>query len=148
MSEPLCPSAHPTWSGAIALGVIGGTAKEPSVRYLLDAQPVTQELLNLADPVTPPEVFRFAAPCLNGNCVHFKENTCKLASRVVTLLTEVSDDLPRCPIRATCQWWRQEGLAACRRCSQVVTNNFSPSDDMRATAQDPQSDPKARSSWF
>ena len=28
------------------------------------------DLLNLADAVTPPEVFRFAAPCLNGDCVH------------------------------------------------------------------------------
>jgi hypothetical protein len=99
--------------------------------------PVTGELLDLARPVTPPEVFRFAAPCMKAGCVHFQGNACSLAARVVQLLPEVTDKIPRCAIRPSCRWWRQEGVAACYRCPQVVTENYNPSDEMQAAAKPP-----------
>jgi hypothetical protein len=133
----LCPSAQPEWQDAVAFGVVGGTVSEPRVRYIDEAQPVTDELLALAAPVSAPEVFRFAAPCLNAGCVHFQSDTCTLVSRVVKLLPQVVDKLPRCVIRPACRWWQQEGAAACRRCPQVVTDNYNPSYEMRSAAQEP-----------
>jgi len=34
---------------------------------------------------------------------------------------------PRCAIRSDCQWWHQEGVSACLRCPQVLTNDVRPS---------------------
>jgi hypothetical protein len=133
----VCPSADADWRGAVAFGIIGGTPAGPLAKYLPEPVPVTAELLKLAGPVTPPEVFRFAASCLNSGCVHFQGNACSLASRVVKLLPAVMDRIPRCAIRASCRWWRQEGVAACHRCPQVVTENYHPSAAMREAAQPP-----------
>ncbi len=139
-SDNLCPSADPAWRGAVAFGIIGGTVSEPEARYLPAALPVTGELLRLAEPATPVEVFRFGAPCLNGGCVHFEGGACSLVSRIVKLLPEATEQIPHCSIRPSCRWWRQEGAAACRRCPQVVTENYNPSGQMRAAAQPPASD--------
>jgi hypothetical protein len=129
MSTPrqtLCPSAQPDWEGSRTIGVIGGTASEPEVAYLSEAQPVTPELLDLARPVKPTEVFRFAAPCANKECAHFsaEQSTCKLAEKIVRWAPIVVDKLPACTIRPDCRWWQQEGRAACLRCPQVVTERL------------------------
>jgi hypothetical protein len=129
-----CPSAQPDWPGAVAFGIVGGTATDPRVGYLETTQPVSEQLLKLAEPVTAPEVFRFAASCLHGACLHFQDNTCTLVQRVVKLLPEVTLELPDCAIRESCRWWRQEGAVACRRCPQVVTDNYNPSGAMRAAS--------------
>ena len=125
--RPLCPSAQPEWTGSVAIGVVGGTVDEPYVTPLASPQPVTDELLRLAGPVEPAEVFRFAAPCLCKGCAHFQGERCRLVERVVGLLPVVASDLPECGIRPDCRWWRQEGRAACLRCPQVVTTNHNPS---------------------
>ena len=44
--------------------------------------------------------------------------------------------LPRCAIRPTCRWFRQEGPAACFRCPQVVTDSRTASDLQREVAGD------------
>ena len=36
--------------------------------------------------------------------------------------------LPRCAIRPTCRWFRQEGREACLRCPQVATELRNPSE--------------------
>ena len=133
----LCPSAPPEWEGSRLIGIVGGTAAEPRVSNLAAAQPVTGDLLALAGPVTPTEVFRFAAPCRCTDCVHFAERKCTLVERIVTLVPAVAEQLPFCPIRHECRWWEQEGSAACRRCPQVVTDNYSPSAAMRNAATPP-----------
>jgi hypothetical protein len=126
----LCPSAQPDWEGAVAIGVVGGTPDEPRLRHLDRARPATPELLALAQPVTPAEVFRFAAPCRCDGCVHFTAEQCRLAERVVKVLIPVVAKPPACPIRPSCRWWQQEGGAACLRCPQVVTDNYHPSGAM------------------
>src|SRR5262245_12963775 len=128
--KPLCPSAQPEWRESIAIGVVGGTADAPRVSPLTKPQPVTEGLLQLAAPVSPTEVFRFAAPCLCKGCIHFEGDQCHLVERVVALLPEVTQVLPICEIRPNCRWWQQEGAAACFRCPQVVTNNYNPSAQM------------------
>jgi hypothetical protein len=97
---------------------------------LANPTPVSQSLLALADPVTPTEVFRFAAPCARSLCPHFADEQCHLAQRVRRMLPVVSDELPYCTIRSECRWWQQEGQDACHRCPQVVTSNYYPSTVM------------------
>ena len=130
--RPLCPSAQPEWHGSVAIGVVGGSVHEPRVALLASPLPVTEELLALAGPVAPAEVFRFAAPCMNGACAHFARGRCELAARVVRVLPVVAEELPPCQIRPRCRWWQQEGGAACARCPQVVTDNHRPSTAMQA----------------
>jgi hypothetical protein len=91
---------------------------------------VTPELLDLADPVSPSEVFRFASTCRASACVHFHSGACQLAVRSVAVLSEVTEKLPKCAIRTQCRWFRQEGAAICRRCPQIVTDQYRPSDQM------------------
>jgi hypothetical protein len=130
----LCPSAQPDWDGSVVLGVIGGSADEPRLTHFASLAAVTSEVLALAAPVTPGEVFRFSAPCLEGRCHHYVNSTCRLAERMTSLLPEVTGRLPACAIRGQCRWWRQEGPAACRRCSQIVTDNYNPSPVMKEVA--------------
>ncbi|MBL8447693.1 MAG: hypothetical protein JNJ44_09820 [Zoogloeaceae bacterium] len=132
----LCPSAQPDWQDARVFAVVGGTPDRPETAYLDQAEPVTPELLALASPVAPAEVFRIAAPCAQGACQHF-DNTghaCRLAQKTVGLMPIAFEKLPRCAIRADCRWWQQEGASACRRCPQVVTVNFTPTRSMRQAA--------------
>lgn len=132
----LCPSAQPDWDGVKVIGVMAGTADQPEMAYLHAPQPVTDELLAMASPVTPAEVFRFSAPCACSGCGHFAEaeSKCRLAEKVVRWVPKVTDQLPACAIRPDCRWWQQEGRSACFRCPQVVTNNLKPTEEMRLAA--------------
>ena len=133
----LCPSAQPDMAGAIAFGVIGGTAEEPVASYLKETIPVTPELLQLARPVKPTEVFRFAAPCAESGCQHYSGDSCQLAEKISTDVPTSLQKLPACKIRGSCRWWAEQGRAACFRCPLVVTEHYSAGPDMRAAA-DPQ----------
>ncbi|OKH40859.1 nitrogen fixation protein [[Phormidium ambiguum] IAM M-71] len=133
-TTPLCPSARPEWADSEVFGVVNGTVEEPRVTYLNERQPITDELIALCDPVTPTEVFRIAAPCVNKGCQHFDGTNCRLVERVVQQLPTVAEELPPCPIRRNCRWWQQEGKAACMRCPQVVTDNYNPSEKIRQVA--------------
>lgn len=134
--ETLCPSAQPDWDEARLFAVVGGTPERPETAYLDRTRAVSPELLELAGPVRPTEVFRFAAPCAGCACGHFDEGEqrCRLARKIVRFTPTVATVLPRCAIRTRCRWWQQEGVAACRRCPQVVTDNFLPSAEMREAA--------------
>jgi hypothetical protein len=131
---PNCPSAQPDWENSTVFGIITGTTEEPRLAYLTEAQPVTDELLALSAPVKPTEVFRFAAPCAGSGCHHFDGTQCRLATKIVQLLPEVTADLPPCRLRPDCRWWQQEGKAACMRCPQVVTEFYHPSEPLRLAA--------------
>lgn len=132
----LCPSAQPNWPDATAFAVVEGSVAEPQAAYMNQAQPVTDELLALAGPVDPTEVFRFAAPCAKKGCQHFDDHgdSCRLVSKTVQMAPIVVHALPRCAIRRECRWWQQEGVAACHRCPQVVTLDYAPSHTDRVVA--------------
>lgn len=134
---PLCPSARPEWNNPIIFGVITGTKDKPSVTYLKESQPITEELLALAQPVTPTEVFRIGGTCATEQCQHFDGANCTLAQRVVNNLPIVEDNLPACAIRRDCRWWLQEGKSACLRCPQVITDNYAPTELFREVAKPP-----------
>lgn len=130
----LCPSGQPDQDSAVLFGVVGGTAGEPRVTYLKKPLPVLPQLLALAEPVEPTEVFRFAAPCVEDACQHFVAGDCQLASKISALIAGTSFGVPACRIRPRCRWWRQEGSAACHQCPSIVTTNYAPSAELRQAA--------------
>src|SRR5712691_7185185 len=94
----LCPSSQPEVPGSVIFGVIQGTPQDPRLVRLKEPEPTTQEILDLAAPVKPTEVFRFAASCAEFACRHFEGNKCQLAGRIVRLIPPVEARLPRCHI--------------------------------------------------
>ena len=88
LAATLCPSAQPDMAGSIVFGVVGGTVAEPRIGYLTNPQPATADILALADEVRATEVFRLAAPCAKAGCVRFDGASCRLAERVVRLLSQ------------------------------------------------------------
>jgi hypothetical protein len=126
----MCPSAQPEIPGSVAFGVIAGTVERPHVAWIERPVPVTPELLSMTAPVSPTQVLRIAAPCQENACGHFDGVDCRLATRLVQLLPQVVESLPRCQIRPNCRWFLQEGSAACRVCPQVVTYCVDPSPEM------------------
>jgi hypothetical protein len=130
----LCPSAQPGMADSVVFGVVTGTVENRRIGYLTESQPATDELLNLAGPVKPTEVFRIAAPCAESACAHFDGANCRLAQRIVQSLPIAAAGLPPCKIRAHCRWWRQEGKAACLRCPEVITESYDASEQHRSVA--------------
>lgn len=133
----LCPSAPPDQKDARVIGVVGGSPAEPRVGYLERALPVIPSVLALAQGLDVREIFRTAAPCAESSCQHFDGNDCSLVTRVVSGLPAVVDELPPCPIRRDCRWFRQEGRLACERCPQIVTLAYMATSAMRAAASPP-----------
>jgi hypothetical protein len=124
----LCPSSTGTLEDTVLIGVVTEQAEGPRVVPTDHAMPVTADILRMAEPVNPSEVFRFASPCQGCKCPHFKNEACQLAVRSVDLLEAVVDVLPKCSIRPHCRWFRQEGPAICKRCPQVITDQYNPSE--------------------
>lgn len=130
----LCPSARPESVNGVVFGIVGGTATAPHVAYLKQPLPITNELMAKAGSVTPAEIFRTASSCVESGCQHFDGKDCRLSMRIVEKLPAVVEELPPCSIRRNCRWWQQEGKAACMRCPQIVTDNYSSSEQLRQAA--------------
>jgi hypothetical protein len=128
-----CPSAQPA-ADAVVFGVVNGPPADRRIGYLTEPQPATEQILALAGPATPGQVFRMAAPCMGNTCKHFDDGACSLVKRVVASFDPVVSGVPPCRIRPTCRWFRQEGRDACLRCPQVVTDNFDPTELQRLVA--------------
>jgi hypothetical protein len=128
----LCPSSQPQVPGARVLGVVLQTSSGPELTYLEKLVAVTPDILAMAEPLRPTEVFRLAAVCQTHHCPHFDGTNCGLATRIVQILPAVVDQLPPCQIRHECRWFHQEGAAACRRCPQIATVNYNASETMQA----------------
>jgi hypothetical protein len=133
-SELLCPSAQPEIAGAVAIGLVDHEQSPPSVSYLDKPAQITPELLELAQPLRPTELFRFAAPCQGERCSHWSGSDCNLIGGIVKLLPDGQAALPACGIRPDCRWFAQSGTAACLRCPEVITQNQDPSEAMRIAA--------------
>lgn len=127
----LCPSAQPGMNRAMVLGVVQQDGPRPVVEYLNARVPATPEILALAAPLKPTEVFRLAATCAEHKCPHFDGVDCRLATRVAKMLPPVVDSLPPCAIRKECRWFAQEGAAACMRCPEITTISYDLSPQVR-----------------
>jgi len=132
-----CPSAMENDDAPVVFGVVGGTAERPRVAYLSTPQPLTSEIKALCAPATPAEVLRMATPCVRYRCIHFENENCTLAQRIIQILEPVVDSVPRCQLRPNCRWWVQEGRAACLRCPQVVRTPSKVTEEHRKIS-DPQ----------
>jgi hypothetical protein len=94
----------------------------------------TPEILALAAPLKPTEIYRLSATCAEHKCPHFDGADCRLATRIVNILPAVVDALPPCTIRKDCRWFSQEGGAACKRCPEVTTVSYDLSPTTRAVS--------------
>jgi hypothetical protein len=104
-----CPSAQPGMEECCVLGVVQRDGPTPMLQYLDHRLPATPEVLAMAAPLKPTEVFRLAATCAEHKCPHFDWADCQLATRIVQILPAVVDTLPPCIIRQDCRWYSQEG---------------------------------------
>lgn len=130
----LCPSAPPDRPDSVVFGVVVGAPGERRVGYLNQLRVADAEVLALAGPAKPAEVFRTASACAGRGCKHFDGANCSLVQRIVERLPAVVAGLPPCRIRPICMWWRQEGKAACLRCPQVVTEVRNATEEQRRIA--------------
>jgi hypothetical protein len=114
------------------LGVVQQDGPTPRIVYLNELLPATEEVLRLAAPLKPTEVYRLSATCAEHKCPHFDGADCRLATRIVNIMPAVVDSLPPCTIRKDCRWYSQEGGAACRRCPEITTVSY----DLSATTRE------------
>ena len=128
---PLCPSAQPGMANCQVLGGMegAGSAEGSWLQYLNQYVAATDEVLRMAAPAKPTQVFRLAATCEESKCTHFDGRDCQLAKREVQILpAAVSALAAPCIVRANCRWYLQEGGNVCFRCPQVSTLNAQPSE--------------------
>lgn len=120
-----CPSAAPSVPDATILGVTSTTESGPQVVYLAEPVVLTDDLAASLDGVSDGRVLRFAAPCQEGACPHFRDSECGLITKIVRTAPDEPDEsarsLPQCYLRPRCRWFRQEKAAACRRCPTIAT---------------------------
>jgi hypothetical protein len=120
----LCPSAQPGMDQCKVLGVVQRQGPRPRLEYLKEPVSASPDILAMAAPLKPTEVFRLSATCAEHKCPHFDGTDCRLATRVVRILPAVVDALPPCIIRKECRWYFQEGGAACKRCPEITTVTY------------------------
>src|SRR6478672_914683 len=103
----LCPSAQPGMDRCRVLGVIQHAQERPLLQYLEQPLPATPDVLALAAPLKPTEVFRLSATCAEHRCPHFNGTDCRLAQRIVTRLPPAVETLPPCAIPKDYRWFSQ-----------------------------------------
>ena len=117
-----CPSS-PAATGSVLLGLVGPSG----VAYVTPAVHVTADLLDELGRDGPAEKrFRFAGDCHASACGHWTGHECGLIDQIVDAVPSPesvgSAPLPRCSIRAQCQWFHQRGVTACAACPLVVSD--------------------------
>jgi hypothetical protein len=113
-----CPSAPADRPEAVLLGVHAGS---DGLSYLDAPVPAAEALAMVPEGVEATTFMRFAAHCTRA-CGHHTGTGCGLVTKVALAAPTVHDHrLPRCHLRGQCQWWRQTGVTACRRCPLVRT---------------------------
>src|SRR3974377_267719 len=107
----LCPSAQPGMDNCRILGVVQHEGPTPKIVYLTEILPATDEVLALASPLKPTEVFRLSATCAEHKCPHFDGADCRLATRGATMLAPVVGSLAPRVIPKEWRWDSQGGAA-------------------------------------
>jgi hypothetical protein len=129
-----CPSSTCT-GGNLLIGIVRPDGTVAPIRPALEIDEAFVARAR-AGQRAPEARMRFAGGCAESACGHWRDARCGL----VELLTDAgapagqgsadagagagadadADAPPPCPIRATCRWWAQRGVAACRICPTIV----------------------------
>ena len=117
----ICPSST-CKAGSDLLGIVKG---DGHVSILDEPILITEEFVKIANLGRKPEKrFRFANNCENTKCKQWNKNRCQVIDNVIDILKprKIKDDLPNCPIRQNCRWYKQSGERACVVCPEVITD--------------------------
>ncbi|WP_272255750.1 hypothetical protein [Streptomyces xanthophaeus] len=140
-----CPSGEAGAPESVVLGVRSGEGGR--VTYLADPVPASEVLGSLPEGIAPTRVLRFASHCVSA-CVNRRGDDCALVERVLTLPPPAdARAVPRCHLRAKCQWWQQTGVDACHRCPAVTTATFQ-EDELATLVADPSTTPEQLAAWI
>jgi hypothetical protein len=120
-TTPVCPSST-CHEGAVVIGVLGESGRLGYIRPPVPVDPHFAE--NASRHGDPESRFRFADNCVRHACEHWTGQQCGLIGRLVHSAhaqeLELATKLPRCAVRADCQWFAQNGQEACAVCPLVV----------------------------
>jgi hypothetical protein len=111
----LCPSGR-SRAGSQLLGIVGSDGMiiyTPGLPRLTEVQAAGFAASGGSGS------YRFAESCVKSDCGNWSAGGCGIARAAIGAELPETADLPRCGIRAQCQWFRQEGAAACRRCPSI-----------------------------
>ncbi|MEU5796318.1 hypothetical protein ABZ800_22775 [Streptomyces sp. NPDC047813] len=139
-----CPSGDAHAPEAVVLGVRSG--QDGRVVYLADPVPAQQVLGDVPEGITPGRIMRFASHCVTG-CVNRRGDDCTLIERVLATPRVAGTAVPRCHLRARCQWWTQSGVDACRRCPAVSTRHHA-DDELSELIADPTTTREQLDAWI
>jgi hypothetical protein len=138
-----CPSSR-CEEGAVLLGVMTAQGRLAYVHPPtdVDAAFVARE----TERGHPERRFRFAGPCVEGECPQWTGCGCAIADMAaespVVSRSSPPRGLPACSIRRSCRWFSQRGADACAVCPLIVAD-MGGTDTYRSTHPDqPQSTAK------
>jgi hypothetical protein len=116
-----CPSSL-CRPGSQLLGIVGPDGTVAPVQPPLSIDATFVQRAHAASPRPPESRFRFAGPCETDGCQQWTGERCSIAAAVARCAerSPAPDRLPRCAIRPSCQWFAQEGTAACKICPDLV----------------------------
>ncbi|MFE6715753.1 hypothetical protein [Streptomyces sp. NPDC057695] len=144
-SQTWCPSGEAHAPESVVLGVRSG--QDGRVVYLADPVPAAEVLGEVPDGIEPRRVLRFASHCVS-DCVNRRGDDCTLVERVLARPAAREDGpVPRCHLRARCQWWKQTGVAACGRCPAVSTRHHA-GDGLADLVADPATTQEQLDEWI
>ena len=127
------------------LGVRSGA--DGRVTYLAEPVPAAEVLGEIPEGIEPARILRFASHC-QSSCPNRRGTDCHLVERIVAAGLPVSSPVvPRCHLRAQCQWWQQKGVAACQQCPSVSTK-FSIDDERMTIVADPNTTLEQLEAWI
>ncbi|PZT77570.1 MULTISPECIES: hypothetical protein [unclassified Streptomyces] len=139
-----CPSGDAHAPESVVLGVRSG--QDGRVVYLADPVPASQVLGDVPEGVEPRRILRFASHCVSG-CANRRGNDCTLIERVLAAPPAAESNVPRCHLRARCQWWAQSGVEGCRRCPAVSTRHLA-DDELSGLIADPSTTREQLDAWI
>lgn len=122
--EATCPSSQ-CKEGSLLLGIVQADGRMGFLGVPLEVDTSFVERAHAGR--SPERRFRFASPCLECGCQQWTGSRCRVIDDVIDEVADTgSSDLPRCGIRGSCRWFRQQGVDACRVCPIVITDTLSP----------------------
>jgi hypothetical protein len=140
-----CPSGVASAPEAVVLGV--QTPATGRLSYLAEPVAAGEVLGEIPEGIEPTRILRFATHC-KTTCLNRRGADCGLVERVVAA-APLPDPVtvPRCHLRAKCQWWHQKGLPACRRCPAVSTA-FKANDSLTSLVANPATTLEELEAWI